>query len=346
MRREPIVWPSEVDPVLDSRERRLVDRSLGWLREHRPREAAALWDHVKRVARLGDVLDRTPTLPLGAMMRDEDVQEAELVDRLAHADPMGRELLLPEKAHVARAFQLAKIALLRELRQVLEPVGGGEATLHAELHGELAQSVYTLIATEILIGMLSDQLLAEPHRRRAARQLILLWERAAQLEIDDFCPVLEAAWRARSRIGVQFGALVGAGEYMRLVASDCPAEFLDYFVRDDAGDDEVQAFEEFLFNLPFEELTRLRTASRERGSVIDRAAAEQILGRSLAESASIGDPDSVYRSYARRRTAAEHRRWVGAPGPRRTAEAYILTTVLAGADRFTTAEFPAHKFSS
>ena len=346
MRRESSVWTPEVDPVLDSRERQLVERSLAWLREHRPRESAALWDHVKRVARLGDVLDRTPTLPLGSATLDVDVQEADLVDRLAHADPMDRELFLPEKAHVARAFHLAKIALLRELRQVLSARdgSGGDVTLHAEVHSELAQSVYTLIATEILVGMLSDQLLAEHHRRRAARQLILVWERAAQLEIDDFCPLLEAAWRARSRIGVQFGALVGAGEYMRLVASDCPAEFLDYFVRDDAGDDEVQAFEEFLFNLPFEELTRLRTAARERGNIIDRPAAEKILGRSLAESATVDDPDSIYRSYARRRTAAEHRRWVGAPGPRRTAEAYILTTVLAGLDRFATAEFPAHKY--
>jgi hypothetical protein len=141
---------------------------------------------------------------------------------------------------------------------------------------------------------------------------------------------------------VQFGALVGAGEYMRLVGSDCPEEFLDFFVRDEAGDDEVQAFEEFLFNVPFEELTRLRSAAREQGNVIDRAAAEEILGRSLAEAAAIDDPETIYRSYARRRTAAEFRRWVAAPGPRRTAEAYIMTQVLDGIDRVVTTELPAY----
>lgn len=343
MAREPRLSMPDVDPVLDRTERSLVDRTLAYLRERKPRESAALWDHVKRVARLGDVLDRTPTLAVADGPLETERHEAELVERLSHVDPLGRELLLPEKAHVARAFSLAKIALLREFREAMDPERGGDPGLRAELHGELAQSVYTLIATDILVGLLSDNLLDEHHRRRAARQLILIWDRAAQLEIDDFCPLLEAAWRARSRVDVQFGALVGAGEYMRLVSTDCPSEFLDFFVRDDASDDEMQAFEEFLFNIPFEELTRLRTASRERGKVIDRAAAEEILGRSLAESSAIDDPDTIYRSYARRRTAAEFRRWVGAPGPRRTAEAYIMTKVLAGVDRFTTAEFSAYK---
>jgi hypothetical protein len=333
----------DVDPVLDRSERSLIDRSLAFLRVQRPRESAALWEHVKRVARLGEVLDRTPTLALAGGPLEAERDEADLVERLSHVDPMGRELLLPEKAHVARAFSLAKISLLRDFREAMTPERGGDAELHGELHGELAQSVYTLVANEILVGLISDDLLAEPDRRRAARQLILIWERAAQLEIDDFCPMLEAAWRARSRVGVHFGALVGAGEYMRLVQSDCPMEFLDFFVRDDAGDDEVQAFEEFLFNLPFEDLTRLRTAAKERGNLLDRAAAEEILGRSLAESAAIGDPDTIYRSYARRRTAAESRRWIGAPGPRRTAEAYIMTKVLAGSDRFATSEFRAYQ---
>jgi hypothetical protein len=341
MAREQRPTMTDVDPVLDHAERTLIDRSLAWLRERAPRESAALWDHVKRVARLGEVLDRSPSLALAEGPSEAERHETHLVERLSHVDPMGRELVLPEKAHVARAFSLAKIALLRDFEQAMDPERGGDAGMRAELHTELAQSVYTLIATDILGGLLSDQLLGEPHRRRAARQLILIWDRAAQLEIDDFCPLLEAAWRARSRIGVHFGALVGAGEYMRLVATKCPEEFLDFFVRDDAADDEMQAFEEFLFNVPFEELTRLRAVAKERGQLIDLAAAEEILGRSLAEVAAIDDPDTIYRSYVRRRTAAEFRRWVGAPGPRRAAEAYIMTKVLAGAERIGTSEFQA-----
>lgn len=332
----------DVDPVLDRTERSLIERALAWLRPRRPRQSAVLWNRVKRVAMLGDVLDQIPSLSVPASLLEVERHEAELADRLAHVDPMDRDLPLPEKAHVARAFVMAKIGLLREFQTALAPVTGGDATLHAEIHAELAQSVYTLIAIDILVGLLADQGLAEHQRRRAARQLILIWDRAVQVEIDDFCPLLEAAWRARSRIGVHFGALVGAGEYLRLVACDCPAEFLDFFVRDDAGEDEVQAFEEFLFNVPHEDLIRLRAAARESGvAVIDRPTAETILGRSLDEAAAIDDPDAIFRSYSRRRTAAEFRRWTAAPGPRRTAEAYIMTKLLGAVDAFATAEHRA-----
>ncbi len=335
----------ELDASLDRNEQSLIERTLAWLRPRRPHDSALLWNHVKRVAMLGEVLDQVPSLsvPADATFGELDGHEAGLADRLAHADPMDRDLPLPEKAHLARAFLLGKIDLLRDLQGALAPAAGGDATLHAELHAEFAQSVYTLIAIEILLGLLTDPELPEGQRRRAARQLILIWDRAAQVEIDDFCPLLESAWKARSRIGVYFGALVGAGEYMRLVASDCPAEFLDFFVRDDAGDDEVQAFEEFLFNVPFEDLARLRAASRERAQPIDRPAAEAILGRSLDEVAAIDDPDAIFRSYSRRRTASEFRRWTAAPGPRRTAEAYIMAKLLASIDAFRTSEFRAFK---
>src|SRR5687767_13761223 len=100
---------------------------------------------------------------------------------------MAGDLVLPEKAHVARAFLLSKIALLRAFEEAL----GAEPGLHAEVHAEVSQSVYTLIATEILTDLLLDPGVGAHTRSRVARQLILIWDRAAQLEIDDFCPMLE-----------------------------------------------------------------------------------------------------------------------------------------------------------
>ncbi len=63
-----------------------------------------------------------------------------------------------------------------------------------------------------------------------------------------------------------------------------------------------------------------------------------MLGRPLDEATAIDDPEALFRSYRRRRTAAEFRRWTGAPGPQRTAEAYIMEHVLAGSSAMATAE--------
>jgi len=332
----------DVDPILDRTERSLVERALAWLRQTRPRDSAILWNQVKRVALLGGALEQTPSplLPtsLGATERDAKSWVAEL----SHLDPMSGDLALPEKAHVARAFLFAKLALLRAFRTALSPgAAGGEPALCREVHAEFAQSVYTLIATEILVSLLSEADVTERNKRRAAHQLMLIWDRAAQLEIDDFCPLLEEAWRARARVQVRFGALLGVGEYMRLVQSDCPSEFLDFFARDDVSDGEVQAFEEFLFNLPHEDLVRLRASIRAGGGgVVSPDEAAQILGRPLEESTTIDDPEALYRSFRRRRIAAAFRQTCHAPGPHCTAEAFIMLHVLDGWASTNTSEFP------
>jgi hypothetical protein len=331
----------DVDPVLDRTERSLVERALAWLRTKRPRDSAVLWNQVKRVALLGSVLEQTPSLLLPTSLGSTERDAQSLVAELSHLDPMGGELPLPEKAHIARAFLLAKLTLLRSFQTALSPAAGGEPELWSEVHAELAQSVYTLIATEILVALLSEAEVPERNKRRAARQLMLIWDRAAQLEIDDFCPLLEAAWRARSRVQVRFGALLGVGEYMRLLQSDCPSEFLDFFCREDANDEETQAFEEFLFNLPHEDLVRLRTSvTSNGGGVVGAEEAARILGRPLDETTTVDDPEALYRSYRRRRTAAEFRHLSHAPGPRWTAESFIMLHVLDGWSTTNTAEYP------
>jgi hypothetical protein len=320
----------DVDPILDRTERSLVDRALAWLRERRPRDSSVLWGQVKRVAVLGGALEQTPSLLLPSTLGAETQDEHTLVTELAQLDPMDGELALPEKALVARAFLVAKIGLLRGFLTALSPgAPGAEPSLCQEFRGELGQSIYTLMATEILMGLLRDAEVAESTKERAARQLVLIWDRAVQLEIDDFCPLLEAAWRARSRLAVHFGALLGVGEYVRLVNEDCPSEFLEFFGRDDVSEGELAALEEFLFNLPHEDLAKLRTAMRSAGQkVIDAAFAQRVLGRPLDEVAAVDDPEALYRSYRRRRAGAEFRRLIGVDGPLRVAEAYIMTFVL------------------
>jgi hypothetical protein len=320
----------EVDPVLDRDERSLIERALAHLRESAPRDSSQLWAHVKRCAMIAEIVDQTPSLRYPTVFGGHVRDEASLVAELSRLDPMDGELPLPERAQVARGFLLEKISLLRAFATALATdAPGHDPVLQREVRGELAQSIYTLIAAEILVGILCDSRVLLPTKARAARQLILIWDRAVDLEIDDFCPLLELAWQAHSRVGVRFGALMGAGEFLRLANEDCPQEFLDFFVRDDVSDGELEAFDEFLFNLPHEDLVRLRAAMRAEGrAVVDLAACERMLGRPLSESSAVDDPEALYRSYRRRRTAAEFRRMTGAPGPLRTAEAYLMIYVL------------------
>ena len=160
--------------------------------------------------------------------------------------------------------------------------------------------------------------------------MITIWDDAA-LEIDDFAPLLESAWHARNRINSAYGTLLGATETFRLVTEDCSPEVLEFFGRDGMSVDESAAFEEFLFNMTSEELATLRRAMRQQGiGAASPAWAAEILGRTIEElehSHEI-DPMALYRSYQRRQLAADFRLMSGAPGPRRTAEGYLMVYLL------------------
>jgi hypothetical protein len=124
---------------------------------------------------------------------------------------------------------------------------------------------------------------------------------------------------------------MGASEYFRLVAADCAPQFLDFFARQEVSRSEGQAFEEFLFNMTYEELQTLGEAMRrEKRETMDPAWAAEIVGRPLEELDHSGeiDPMALYRSYYRRQLAADFRIMAGTEGPRRTAEAYMMIYLL------------------
>ena len=320
-----------VDPILDAAEAVLVRRALDWLRRRDPTDASGLGDQLDRVAAIGVAFDRSPSLSLPSRFGGIDRDEDWFAGRLTHLDPLVGDLALPERAVLARSFLAAKIALLRSfLAALVPPAPGADAELEAAFAAELAQSIYTAIAIEILSHLQTAARVGEATQGRAAHQLILVWDRAIELEIDDFCPILEAVWRARSRVAARYGALLGTAEYLGLVEQDCPPEFLDFFCDEGPGASERHpALEEFLFDLTSEELERVRGAMRRAGlAVVDAGFVARELDRPLTDPAAQSDPDSLHRSYRRRRIAAAFRRMAGAPGPVRVAEDYLMISLL------------------
>jgi hypothetical protein len=183
-----------VEPVLDAAETSLVDRALEWLRATAPHDSALLWGQLKRVVALGAALDQSPSLSVPSDFAGVHRDEAWFANNLSRQDPLVGELVLPEKAVLARAFLATKLTLLRTFLSALAPgASGAQPQLWQQFRNELAQSLYTAIATEILSDLLWDAGIGPATRQRAARQLILIWDRAIELEIDDFCPLLESA---------------------------------------------------------------------------------------------------------------------------------------------------------
>lgn len=322
-----------VHRLFDDKESALVDRALVVLTRKAPADAVILRGLMERLATLAEVLAGSRVLRRRSVLGNEERDEQSLTEHLCTIDGLAGDLALPMKATLSRTYLLAKINFFRAFIKALEPLvceGREIQLLSRELRDELAQSIYTLLAEELLLALLRKPNVKPPTKREAADQLITIWDNAS-LEIDDFCPLLESAWRARNRVKSGFGALLGTTEYFRLVCEDCAPQFLDFFARDEMSLAEGQAFEEFLFSMTYEELTTLReTMKKQSLDAVTVTWAGQVLKRPIEELDISGeiDPMALYRSYYRRQLAADYRNIAGSEGPRRTAEAYLMIYLL------------------
>jgi hypothetical protein len=317
--------------VLDRHETELVEQALELVGARSPADAEILKGLIEELKATSALLDRQRPLRRPTALGGEARDEQTLMDHLCTLDGLSGDLALPLKATLSRTYLLTKINFLRGFVKATAALGDSNASrMSHELREELAQSIYTLLAEELFLALLRKPDVTRRTKQRAADQLITVWDDAA-LEIDDFAPLLESAWHARNRINSAYGTLLGATETFRLVTEDCSPDVIEFFGRDGMSADESAAFEEFLFNMTSEELAKLRRAMQQHHvSAASPAWAAEILGRQIEElehSHEI-DPMALYRSYQRRQLAADFRLMSGAPGPRRTAEGYLMVYLL------------------
>lgn len=316
--------------VLDRHEAELVEQALTAVAARSPADAEILKGLIDELKATSSLLDRQRPLRRPTALGGEARNEQTLMDHLCTLDGLSGDLALPLKATLSRTYLLTKINFLRGFVKATSALGDSSLRVTHELREELAQSIYTLLAEELFLALLRKPDVSRRTKQRAADQLITVWDDAA-LEIDDFAPLLESAWHARNRINSAYGTLLGATETFRLVTEDCSPDVIEFFGREGMSLDESAAFEEFLFNMTCEELAKLRSEMQHQHvTAANPAWAAEVLGRQIEElehSHEI-DPMALYRSYQRRQLAADFRLMAGAPGPRRTAEGYLMVYLL------------------
>ena len=134
----------------------------------------------------------------------------------------------------------------------------------------------------------------------------------------------------RCRTPRVFGTLMGASEIATLLFQDCDEHFVDWFTRQDHESEQVQAFEEFVFDLPFESIESVRLRMKQEG--VDAVGPDEVaryLGFPKGKmNPLIEDPKALYSSFRNRRVKAQYRTSLHMPGPKRTAESYLLGGLL------------------
>ena len=253
-----------------------------------------------------------------------------LIDALCIAENSSIEFVMPTGAILGRAFVLAKLNFLKALGYILDQAGPkaeGRAGIVREMIGD---TIFSKLAEELLTAAISNPHNHAELKRAAAQRLLSMWNNRLQVPVGEFPPVLLSAWKARLKVRATFGTLMGVNELFSFVQNESESLFVSHFVREHVTTDERDAFQEFLFGLSYEDLERVRSYMREEKiQVISPNQVRELLAdRNLACSIGETNPEQIYGSYCRRRLRADYRAMSGVPGPKKTAEGYIMETLL------------------
>lgn len=316
---------------LDEPERALVAQALAVVEGLSDDEAAVLRGSLDVLERAGALIRASPSIRGAGGRRGSRPAEA-LVDLLCRVPDYDLDLHIPTKAVLGQGFLIAKINFFKSLGYALSTVEGQVEVgdLRDQIEVELGQAIYSKLAEELFVSIVTDPAGAPAVKLAAARFLFRIWEERLVLEIDDFAPLLESVWHARNRVRPVLGTMMGASEIFRLFREARDGQFLEYFGDDDVPEEQGLAFEEFLFGLSHEEILTLREHLVSRSAhVISPDQARELLGRQKPSWApSAGGPQELYTSYKKRRVKAQYRAITQAPGPKKTAEEYVMTAFL------------------
>ncbi len=266
------------------------------------------------------------------------ISPKKLTERLLGSDPATFEILLPTSAFIARGLIMAEVNFYRELARLCRAHLPAERsqTLRPRLTRRVCECLYTRLAEEVLAHIASDDSVSLDARKKAVLALNEIWSRATY-RVMEFFPILEATWEARRQVRVTLGTLAGTQEVFSLLASGCDARFVDYFTRTRPSEEEQQAFREFLFGSSTESLDELEQRMRREG--MQCATCEDIEGSGYPNLFGTGDPAlALYAFFLSRHVRAAARRLSHQPGPKRTAEEYVMLAYLR--------RLPSGRFSS
>jgi len=266
---------------------------------------------------------------LGARYRDLH----SLVETLSTCHPYSTEVFVPTRGVLCRAFLYAKLNFCRLLGIILTESlarDGASATFRDTLARIQTSAVCNLIAEDLLRMIASDQTIDDELRQRAALVLVQMWEYRACRVVPRFFPVLDSVWQAKAHVVISYGTLSGVSELLTMLSEGCDPLFVECFSQDEVSDDEEYALQEFVFNFSYEQIQTIQQDMEESGSTsVDASRVASIIHVPVqALHIQTCTCEEMIFTFRERESLAEHRRAFNLPGPKRTAEQYLMTYLL------------------
>jgi len=290
-----------------------------------------------RLDKLWEAIELQPSVLRGQTIgcRTRDLRT--LIDVLASCSPFSAEAFLPTRAALCRALLTAKLNFCRMLGVLARELLAEDEELpllSKEIERIQTSAVCDVMAEDLLRMITSDETLTRDLRRRATRVLVQMWEYRACEVVHHLFPVLDSAWQAKTHITIDYGYLCGVAELLTLLSEGCDPLFIDCFSRDDVAECEELALQEFVFNVPYEQLQKIQRHMERNGpTALDASAVASILQipQTQLRVRTSTCEDMIY-TFRERQALASHRQAFDLEGPKRTAEGHLMIFLLRQKD--------------
>jgi hypothetical protein len=256
-----------------------------------------------------------------------------LAEAICRSNPYTIEAIIPTRAVVGRAYQVARFNFLRLLGRIAKrhmPANSERGQLVEDINRFVRQAVTTIIAEDILLSIAGDCNLRLELRRKATYVLADLWEHRTSRPVREIFPVLISVWEAKSRFTISYGTLSGTSELLELIREGCDPAAIDYFTSDNLSDEEQQALFEMVFNATYEELETMRSyMDNNQKGVLGPSEVAQLFNVPLSDlHQTIENPKDMFFTFRERQVNAYHRLIHNLAGPKKTAEEYLMIYLL------------------
>ncbi len=253
-----------------------------------------------------------------------------LVENLCLRDSMDMVFHIPSKAILGQAYSMAKVNFFYMLLYLARDIAEIRATQETLLR-IISGSIFTIMAEEVFIAIISDRKISLHARTNAAFLLARLWEYRIDHGVEEFAPTLTNIWQAREQLEPVYGTMLGTVELLKLSENADPVLF-EFLQRDDLTQNEVDSLQEFLMGLSSEEIRGIRKEMKKSGrtSVSGGEIKEKFRGEEdLDDIYEKKDPRRLFKSFTHRRNNAKFRRRSQGSGPEKTFEEYLMCYLLA-----------------
>ncbi len=262
---------------------------------------------------------------LGTSLRSVET----LIENMVLHDMVDMLFHIPTKAILGQGYALAKINFFFMLLYICRETGKMK-NIEADLLTAIQNNIYSIMAEEVFIAIIADKKIPMHIRSNAGYLLVNIWEHRLDHCVEEFAPTLTSIWLARDRLRPGFGTMLGVSELFSLAAQSDPVWF-DFLQREELNEEEVNALQEFLLGLSYEEMKHISYHMKQEGkSAVNGEDVTKLIGEGdLDQFYREGDPRRFFKSFSHRKNNAIYRARGNLTGPKKTFEEYLMCFLLS-----------------